>query len=269
MTISQSDFVYLSDLIRKNSGIHLTEDKMYLLEARLLPLAQNNEMDNIADLVSKSKTDPKMVSDIVEVMTTNESLFFRDTKPFEILTKSILPYVIEKNNNPNKEIKIWSAACSTGQEPYSIALAIKEDPELSKYKFSIHASDLSNKVVEKAQKGLYTQFEIQRGLPIMVLMKYFTQDEAGWQIKDEIRNMVTFKTGNLLTDTHHGVFDVVMCRNVLIYFEPETKRIVIENIIKQMHGDSVLFLGVTESIIGIADDILQRFDKQIGVFSPK
>jgi chemotaxis protein methyltransferase CheR len=269
MTISQNDFVYLSDLIRKNSGIHLTEDKMYLLEARLLPLAQNNDMENITDLVNKSKTNPKIVSDIVEVMTTNESLFFRDTKPFETLTKNILPHIIEKNNNPNKEIKIWSAACSTGQEPYSVALAIKEDPELSKYKFSIHATDLSNKVLEKAQNGLYTQFEIQRGLPIMVLMKYFTQEENGWRINDEIRNMVTFKAGNLLTDTHHGVFDVVMCRNVLIYFEPETKRLVIDNIIKQMHDNSVLFLGVTESIIGIVDDVLQRFDKNLGVFSRK
>ena len=251
--ITPDEFKLLSDLLKKRSGIALTEDKHYLLESRLLPIARSRELQDISQLCAKVRSQPseELLSEITEAMTTNESSFFRDIKPYEQLRNIVFP-MITKAVPAQKRLRIWSAACSTGQEPYTISMCIKEDAaKMPGWSFDIVATDLAKKVIDKAKLGIYSQFEAQRGLPIQMLIKYFTSlPDTSWQLKDDIRNMVDFKTKNLLEDySALGKFDIIFCRNVLIYFDDDTKAQITQKMAKSLQPHGLLILGSTESIV--------------------
>ena len=242
----------MSDLLKKRSGIALTEDKHYLIESRLLPIARSREFQDIPHLCTKIRLEPTedLLVEIIEAMTTNESSFFRDIKPYEQLRNNVFPMLVK--TIPGKRIRIWSAACSTGQEPYTVSMCIKEDAaKMPGWSFEIIGTDLAKKVVDKAKLGIYSQFEAQRGLPIQMLIKYFTSlPDTSWQLKEEIRNMVDFKTKNLLEDyTSLGKFDIIFCRNVLIYFDDHTKAQITEKMAKSLPPHGFLILGSTESLV--------------------
>ena len=195
----------------------------------------------------------QLTTQVVEAMTTNETFFFRDKMPFDHL-RDILPSLIASRAN-RRSLRIWSAASSTGQEPYSIAMCLREyGAALSGWRIEIVATDISQDVLEKARAGLYSQFEVQRGLPIQLLLKYFTQLGEFWQLSADIRGMVQHRQLNLLQDfSHLGKFDVIFCRNVLIYFDQDTKVSVFERLAKVLEPDGVLVLGAAESVVGITD----------------
>ena len=250
------DFDLLSTMLRERSGLVLNQDKVYLLESRLMPLARRNGYNEVEELVRevRTKRDEKLMRAVTEAMTTNESFFFRDTKPFDIFRDYTLPQLIEARAD-RKQIRIWCAAASTGQEPYSLAMILKEaGAKLSDWRIDIIATDLSTEVLEKAKVGLYSQFEVQRGLPIQLLIKYFEQQGDVWQIDPAIRAMVEFKELNLLDNfSHLGQFDIVFCRNVLIYFDQETKASVLDRVVNVMAKDGTLVLGAAETVIGVTE----------------
>jgi len=251
-----NDFEYIAQLLYQRSGLVITQEKAYLLESRLNPVARRWDLDGIDALIGalRSKKDEKLMVDVTEAMTTNESFFFRDNRPFDQFKDIVLPHMLEARA-ARKQIRIWSAACSSGQEPYSIAMILKEQQaKLSGYRFEIIGTDISREVLEKAKVGLYSQFEVQRGLPITLLMKYFAQEGEKWRISEDIRRMVTYKPFNLLDNPSAlGSFDVVFCRNVLIYFDQQTKGQVLSRIAQIMPNDGFLYLGGAETVLGISD----------------
>lgn len=253
LVLSNDEFDFIAGFLKQRSGLALTKDKAYLIETRLTPLAKANGMADVKELIGKLRLNPSapVVYQVIEAMTTNESMFFRDTKPFDHLTKIILPALKAQGRN---SIRIWSAACSTGQEAYSIAMTLKE--EAVKYpglKAEIYATDLAEKVLERGRAGLYSQFEIQRGLPITLLMKYFTQrPNNNWEINDALKSMVKFTSGNLLTPFNAmGRFDIIFCRNVLIYFDEKTKADVLDRMAGILNSPGYLFLGGSETTHGL------------------
>lgn len=254
--MTPQDFELMSALVRERSGLVLSEDKAYLLESRLTPITRKHGLKTLEELVAavKTKRDETLIGDIVEAMTTNESLFFRDTNPFDQLRDLVLPQLLEARK-ASKRIRIWSAACSSGQEPYSIAMLIKEaGATFASWNIEIVATDLSQEMLTRARSGIYSQFEVQRGLPITLLVKYFKQDGDKWEIDPALRSMVTYKPFNLLDDPASlGRFDIVMCRNVLIYFDQETKRQVLGRISNVMEPDGALYLGGAETVLGITE----------------
>src|ERR1700728_1880825 len=220
------DYDFLRKALKQRSGLVLSADKQYLVESRLLPIARKAGFANLGELVAalkRSDTDALM-SKVVEAMTTNETFFFRDKTPFENFRSAVLPALLAARRAA-RHIRIWSAAASSGQEPYSLAMTIKElEDTLAGWRIEIIATDLSSSVLRKAQAGIYSQFEVQRGLPIALLIKYFSKTGDMWQIAPELRAMVKFRQFNLLSDfSTLGVFDLIFCRNVLIYFDQPTK----------------------------------------------
>ena len=256
--MNPQDFDYLKDFLKDRSGIVLSTDKLYLVESRLTPLSRDLGLSSIDELIAaiRDTADETLRTRVTDAMTTNESFFFRDQTPFDNLKEHVLPPMIaaRKAKGQNK-IRIWSAACSSGQEPYTIAMMLKEDA--AKYEgmnFEIFATDLSTEIVAKAKEGIYSQFEVQRGLPIQLLVKYFGQSDSSWQISDEIRNMVRYQTFNLLDSFGIlGKFDIIFCRNVLIYFDQETKSSILDRMADISAPDGSLFLGGAESVIGISE----------------
>jgi chemotaxis protein methyltransferase CheR len=248
-----SDFQYLSGILKQRSGLALTDDKSYLIESRLLPIARGHNLQDIGQLCNVLRTAPNeaLLTEITDAMTTNESSFYRDIKPYEALRNIVFPMLMARNTII-KKMRIWSAACSTGQEPYTISMCIKEDAaKLAGWDFEIIATDIAKKVIDKAKDGIYSQFEAQRGLPIQILMKYFTSlPDTSWQIKDIIRASVQFKLQNLLADYNPlGKFDIVFCRNVLIYFDEPTKAQVTDKMSKALTTGGILVIGATETLI--------------------
>lgn len=250
------DFEAISTIVKKRSGLTLTKDKTYLVESRLSPVARRHGLPTLDDLVRKLKVNPpeSLLVEITEAMTTNESFFFRDKTPFDLFSEHILPALVEARSS-QKQLRIWCAAASTGQEPYSLAMLLREKAaQLAGFRIEIIGTDLSGEVLDRAKKGLYSQFEVQRGLPIQLLVKYFKKTEDQWQIDPAIRNMVQFKLFNLLDDFRPlGRFDLVFCRNVLIYFDVATKRNVLERMTKQMAPDAHLVLGAAETVVGVSE----------------
>ncbi|MBB35965.1 MAG: chemotaxis protein CheR [Hirschia sp.] len=246
------DFEFVSGLLRRRAGIVLTADKTYLLESRLAPLARKEGLNSIDDLlqVVRARRDERLITALVDVMTTNETFFFRDKTPFELMADVVMPKMLEENR---QNLRIWCAACSTGQEPYSLAMMLDDNPRLTGGRpVEIVATDISTRVLEKAKAGLYSQFEVQRGLPIQMLMKYFHQKDDLWQLSDRIRSKVTFKEFNLMEEPRaFGQFDVIFCRNVLIYFDAATKSKVLDNLSRIMRPNSYLLLGAAETVIGV------------------
>lgn len=250
------DFNLFADLLKQRSGLLLTTDKSYLLESRLTPVARKWNLKGLEDLALRVRNnDVGVINDIIEGMTTNESTFFRDTKPFEQFKTVLLPQYM-KSRSAQKRIRIWCAACSSGQEPYSLAMILDEMKSLlAGWRIEIIATDLSKEMIEKAKEGLYTQFEVQRGLPITHLVKYFSQKGDRWQIKPELRQMVQYSTFNLLNDySSLGNFDIIFCRNVLIYFEAALKKTILNKVVKIMPPDGTLYLGGAETVIGVTEE---------------
>jgi len=251
-----TDFDIYKDLLKDKSGLVITPDKLYLIESRLNPVTKKWGYENLTAMTNVLRAVPPkdLVNDIIEAMTTNETSFYRDIKPFDIFKETVLPYYKNKAG-ANKNLKIWCAASSSGQEPYSLAMLLKEESaKLPGWNFSITATDISHEILDQAKEGTYTQFEVQRGLPITLLMKYFTQNGDKWTINDDIKRMIDFKYFNLLDPMSSiGKFDIIFCRNVLIYFDQPTKKDVMERMNRQMSDDGFFFLGGAETVLGITE----------------
>lgn len=256
MSISQQEFDYVRDLVRNNSGIVLETGKEYLVEARLRPLAERERATSVSFFIQRLRNGAPSVihRHVVEAMTTNETSFFRDLSPFETLRKMVIPELIEKRR-AERSLTAWSAACSTGQEPYSFAIALREHfPLLVPWRIRILASDLSTEILTRAREATYSQLEVNRGMPATMLVKYFTRDKMFWKLRNEIRQMVEFFEVNL-TRTLPSLppLDIVMVRNVLIYFDVAMKRRILDSIHRVLRPDGYLLLGNSETTFGVHD----------------
>jgi chemotaxis protein methyltransferase CheR len=266
--VTPLDYEYLRKLLKERSGLDLSSDKQYLVESRLVPLARKAALQGIPELVQKMKTAGEaLITEVVEAMTTNETFFFRDKIPFDHLRETILPSLVQARAS-RQTLRIWCAASSTGQEPYSVAMCVKEFASLAGWRVEILATDLSQEVLEKSEAGIYSQFEVQRGLPIQMLVKYFTQLGELWQLNPDISAMVQHRELNLLQDfSHLGKFDVIFCRNVLIYFDQDTKAAIFERLARMIEPDGVLVLGAAESVVGISEAFKPYSDRR-GLYHP-
>ena len=267
--MTPQDFDYLRRLLKDRSGLVLAAEKQYLAESRLLPVARRHGLSSLTELIAKLKTPSSLLAiEVVEAMTTNETFFFRDKIPFEQVRDVIMPELIAARAR-EKRIRIWCTAAASGQEPYSLAMIVKSmGAALAGFRVEILATDIAGEVLERGKAGLYSQFEVQRGLPIQLLVKYFTQTGGMWQIAPEIRAMVQFRPLNLLNDFKPlGTFDLVFCRNVLIYFDQETKTRVLERIARQMAEDGKLVLGAAETVVGLTD-ALKPVPERRGLYGP-
>jgi chemotaxis protein methyltransferase CheR len=252
--LSSATFETFATLLKNRSGLVIGPDKLYLLETRLAQILKREQLRDLAALAEKlrSPANEALIKQVVEAMTTNESFFFRDDKPFVHFRNQALPRLLAARG-AGAPLRIWSAASSSGQEAYSIAMILTEcRAAVGNRKIEIIGTDLARETLNRAREGQYTQFEVQRGLPVQMLMRYFHKEENNWRISDAIRSMVQFREYNLLTDLRAlGRFDVVFCRNVLIYFDQPTKTRVLEAVAQQMPGDGMLYLGGAETVLGI------------------
>ena len=260
MSLATVDFDYVSSLVLKRSAIVLEPEKNYLVESRLSPIARQEGYASVAELVAELRSGPKDVlrSKVVEAMTTNETSFYRDLKPFEAFQKVVVPELLLARAK-EKRLQIWCGASSTGQEPYTIGLVLKEHfGTHAHWQFPIIATDLSLNVLERARQGRYTQLEVNRGLPAPQLVKYFTRQGTEWQLKDEVRKLVEFRQLNLIDAAWGiGAVDVVFLRNVLIYFDVATKKEILRKIRQILRPDGFLFLGGAETTMNL-DDHFER-----------
>jgi chemotaxis protein methyltransferase CheR len=267
--VTPLDYDFLRKLLHDRSGLDLASDKQYLIESRLVPLARKAGLPGIPELVLKLKGGAEaLTAEVVEAMTTNETFFFRDKVPFDHLRQTILPEVLAARAS-RRSLRIWCAASSTGQEPYSIAMCLKEiSSQLAGWRVEILATDLSQSVLEKSKAGIFSQFEVQRGLPIQMLVKHFTQVGELWQLNADIRGMVQHRQLNLLQDfTHLGMFDVIFCRNVLIYFDQETKASIFGRLARMVESDGYLLLGAAETVVGLTD-AFKPYPERRGLYRP-
>ncbi|HWU50977.1 MAG TPA: protein-glutamate O-methyltransferase CheR [Asticcacaulis sp.] len=253
--MSPEDIDHLASTLKTRSGLILGADKTYLIESRLSPVARREGFTNVAALLTslRAKRDEKLMTAVTDAMTTNETFFFRDKTPFDQFKSDVLPALAK--SRLSGEIKVWCAACSTGQEPYSLAMLMDElRIQYPRVTLDILATDISDRCLEKAQSGLYTQFEVQRGLPITMMVKHFEKVDEMWRISPKIRASVRYKKMNLLDDLRMvGRQDVIYCRNVLIYFDLETKKRVLEQMATLLPDDGYLLLGAAETVLGITD----------------
>ena len=252
--LTSAAFTLLADLLRARSGLIIGQDKIYLLETRLVTLLRREriaDLNGLADRLGRPGAEP-LVREVVEAMTTNESFFFRDDKPFQHFRTQALPRLIAARPL-GTTLRIWSAASSTGQEAYSLAMILAESKTvIGNRKIEIVGTDIARGPLIRARDGQYTQFEVQRGLPVQYLLKYFKKEDPHWRIAPEIREMAQFREFNLLGDLRSlGRFDIVFCRNVLIYFDQATKTRVLEAMALQMPPDGMLYLGGAETVLGI------------------
>ncbi len=261
MSLQVQDFDFVRKLVRERSGIVLDESKGYLVESRLAPVCRTLGYKSIGELVAavRGRAFSREHKAIVEAMTTNETSFFRDLHPFETLQRHILPDLIERRSSVRK-LNIWCAACSSGQEPYSLAMLIREQfPRLASWKVNILATDISTETLERARAGLYSQVEINRGLPAPLLVKYFEQDGLAWRLKQDLRSMVEFRELNLTAALPPmPAMDLVLIRNVLIYFDLETKKGVLAKIGRVLDKDGYLLLGGAETTINVDVSFARR-----------
>jgi chemotaxis protein methyltransferase CheR len=259
--MNAADFDFFVKFLRERSGIALEASKQYLIDTRMAPILKEKKLADLSALVAGLKAGNKELADmVVEAMTTNETSFFRDVAPFDAFRQQILPTLIEKHERDRK-IQIWSAASSSGQEPYSLAILIREHfPKLASWNVNILATDLSAEMVAKTEKGEYSQLEVNRGMPAPLLAKHFAKKGVRWQVNEEVRKLIRCRTLNLL-ESFAGVpsADVVFIRNVLIYFEPELKKEILGKIRKVLVPGGYLFLGGAESTLNL-DSHYKRLD---------
>jgi chemotaxis protein methyltransferase CheR len=253
-TLTSETISNVCTIVRSRSAIELDESKSYLIEARLLPVARAHGMNSIGDLIQEvhAKRRPDLERHVVEAMTTNETSFFRDSHPFEALKSRLLPE-IRATNATRRTLNIWSAACSTGQEIYSVAMTIREHfPEFANWNVQLVGTDLAETVLEKARAAKFSLAEVNRGLPALLLAKYFQRDGMHWQLRPELRGMAKFSKLNLIERWPPlPTMDIVFLRNVLIYFAPEVKRTILEKIRSVLAPHGVLFLGAAETTMGL------------------
>ncbi|MBC2607168.1 CheR family methyltransferase [Pelagicoccus albus] len=258
MSLSPSQFDYVSTLAKSRAAIVLQTGKEYLVESRLSPLAREKGFDSLGAMID-SMTSTRGYGDIhksvVEALTTNETLFFRDLHPFEAMEKKLIPEIMARRAT-ERRIDIWSGASSTGQEAYSIAMMLREKfPELRNWKVKIIGTDLCSKALEKANRGVYNQMEVNRGLPMPLLVKYFSKVDEGWELKPEMKQMTEFRKMNLIEHWPNlPKFDIVLMRNVLIYFDIETRRKILAGIRGVLNRDGAMFLGASETTFNVDEN---------------
>jgi chemotaxis protein methyltransferase CheR len=251
--ITPADFMLIADFVRARSGIVLGLDKAYLVESRLEHIVRSRRYSGLAEIAARLRAHPNgpLAEDIIEAITTNETLFFRDTKPFEHLRRRLL--ALHVACPPTQPLRIWSAAASSGQESYSIAMTALE-AGLGSRPLQILGTDISAEQINRARLGLYSEFEIQRGLSPEHLARHFSRTDQGWRINDPARRLVEFRQWNLMDDLRPlGTFDMVFCRNVLIYFDTQTKRQVLDAIWARLAPGGLLYLGGSETTFGVSD----------------
>jgi chemotaxis protein methyltransferase CheR len=270
MNITPMDFEQIADILYRKSGLKLSADKLYLLESRLTPLARRRNHSNLAGLVAEILQRPTdaLLTELTNSMMTHESFFFRDPNAFEKIKNKILPE-LRAHRAPSRKLRVWCAAASTGQEPYTLAMLLSDQPELWRdWSIEIVGSDISCVALEKASTGLYSQFEVQRGLPIQSLMKYFSQKGESWQVNPPLRSMIKWRQFNLLDSAASlGHFDLILCRNVCIYFDAPMKKKVLTELNNRLVSDGHLILGGTETVLGNSE-ILSSSDIFPGFFIP-
>jgi len=247
-------FETIASLLKVRSGLSIGQDKLYLLDTRLAPILKRYQLPNLNALAERLRgvRAETLTQEVVEAMTTNESLFFRDDKPFEHLRTQALPR-LHAARPPGAKLRVWSAASSSGQEAYSMAMILSDlRVSLGDRQVEIIGTDISREQLARARDGLYTQFEVQRGLPMQMLVKHFRKEATGWRVAEALRRVVEFREWNLLADLRPlGRFDIVFCRNVLIYFDQPTKARVLEAIAALLPPDGLLYLGGAETVLGI------------------
>lgn len=272
MPITARDFDYIRELVRQKSAIVLDAGKETLVESRLSLLARREGIDSLEELLRRlhADTDGKIKTQVVEAMTTNETLFFRDIYPFDMLKNMILPELF-KRRAPEKRLNIWSAGCSSGQEPYSIAILLRENfPQYQSWNIRIMACDLSTDMTARAREGRFSQFEVNRGLPASVLVKYFHQKGIDWQVREDVRKMVEFSEMNLATPWPAMPYmDLVFMRNVLIYFDIPTKKQILAQARKVLRTDGYLFLGSAETTLNLDDSFDRLQHEKSWCYTPK
>lgn len=254
LSTDNTTFDFLTKFVRDKSAIVLEPSKYYLIESRLMPIVRDNGLASLPDLVTALKRPGSrdLSQKVIDAMTTNETSFYRDIHPFDALKTTILPDLI-KRREKERTLNIWSNACSSGQEVYSIAMMLREHfPVLQGWKVRLIASDLSQSILRKAQEGIFNQTEVNRGLPMPLLLKYFTKNHLNWQIKEEIRSSIEFREVNLIENWPSlPMMDIVFLRNVLIYFDPPTKTNVLNKAAKLLRSDGYLFLGGAETTMNL------------------
>lgn len=264
------DFDFFSSIIRNRSGINLEEDKTYLIESRLQMVVKKYSFKSIADVVAEIKNhqNENLIYDVIEALTTNETLFFRDLKIFDSIKNIIIPQFMSVNKN---SVNVWSAACSTGQEPYSVAMCFADSGYfVSGNSLKILATDISKKVLAKSATGEYSQLEVQRGLPVTMLMKYFDNKDELWFVREEIKNKIEFKYFNLIENMNSipNNQDIILCRNVLIYFTQDTKIKILTSLSSKLSDDGYLFIGASETILG-AEYLFDKVDGMVSTYKKK
>ncbi|MFO0821784.1 MAG: protein-glutamate O-methyltransferase CheR [Gemmataceae bacterium] len=260
--MTPADFAFVTKLLFDRSAIALEVGKEYLVESRLTPVARRHGLNSASDFIHRLRSlgDNRLVDEMVEAMVTTETSFFRDVHPFETLRKTVLPELIAARRG-EKRLNIWCAASSSGQEPYTLALILKEYfPELLNWHLLFRATDISQEMLRRCRQGRFSQLEVNRGLPASLLVKYFRQDAGNWQIRDDVRAMIDFQPLNLATPwPTMPVFDLICLRNVMIYFEVETKKAILKRIARQLQPDGYLLLGGAETTFNL-DDSYQRVE---------
>lgn len=270
MAIESASFDLIRDLVRKRAAIVLDDSKQYLVEARLKGIYREEGLDTIEELAGKLKFEPpELVTKVVEALTTNETSFFRDIHPFDAFRDEILPPILERRR-AERTLDIWCAASSSGQEPLSIAMILRENfPELGDWNVRILATDINQKMIERCREGKYNQIEVSRGLPAKLLVKYFNRDGAYWKADDALLSMIDYQKMNLVEPFRPmRPLDVVFLRNVLIYFSPDVKASILKNVRGVMRPEGALLLGTAESTMGLDTRFTPKKCDKVTVFEP-
>ncbi len=271
MTLTNSAFDWVCTIVRSDAAIVLEPGKEYLVESRLAPLARAAGRADVSTFVDEVRTsaDPRTRSRLVEAMTTNETSWFRDGGPFTALEQELIPQ-LRKDRAATKSLRVWSAACSTGQEPYSLAMVLGDTLGREGWRTQILATDISGEVLAQAEQGCYTQLEMNRGLPANRLVSQFTREGMRWRANDSLRRMITFKQLNLARPFPPiGPFDIVFLRNVLIYFSVETRREILQRVRAVCQPDGYLVLGGAETTLGVDDKWIRTQVGRTSIYRPQ
>ena len=263
MALQQSDFDFVQKLVQQKAAIVLDNGKQYFVESRLTPLAQNTGHDSIEKLILALRQNPhnsRMIEQVVEAITIHETSFFRDIHPFKCMKEVVMPALLERRASQHS-LNLWCAACSSGQEPYTVTMLMRENfPQLQSWNVRFIATDISNQILNRAREGKFSQLEVNRGLPAPLLLKHFEKQGLVWQIKPQLRSSIEFRKLNLIDNwPPMPKMDVVFLRNVLIYFDVETKRKILGEVRKLLNPDGFLFLGAAEMPMSI-DNAFERID---------
>jgi chemotaxis protein methyltransferase CheR len=254
--MTEFDYAFVVRLLRERGAIALDVGKEYLVESRLAPVARRHGLGSVGEFIQRLRQPGSngLTDELIEAMVTTETSFFRDVLPFEALRKTVLPELIAARQN-EKRLNIWCAASSSGQEPYTIALILREYfPELRNWKVTFQATDISREMLRRSREGRYSQVEVNRGLPVALLMKYFRQDGAHWQLRDDIREMIDFQPLNLAAAwPPMPLFDLIFLRNVMIYFDVDTKKSILRRMARVLRSDGYLVLGGAETTFSLDD----------------